>query len=208
MRLTIAVALMAGAGMFGSASAQIYKWTDSRGVTHYSDTPASSQAIAVGVAPPAPALLSLPYELAQAARKHPVTLYSTTGCAVCDHGRALLKARGIPFTEKTVTSDADEARLRDAGGDGSLPLLLVGRSKLVGFEAVAWQGALDAAAYPRRSMLPKAYRWQSASAADPVATAAAAAPVPAQAESAAAPSRRKDNTLQQERSALPPGFQF
>lgn len=199
MRLVAGLALALGMGWAGSAGAQIYKWTDSRGVVHYSDTPVNGQATAVGAPPPPPPSLALPYELAQAARKHPVTLYTTAACAPCDQGRALLKQRGVPFFEKTVASAADEARLKEAGSDGTLPLLLVGRSKLAGFEAVGWHGALDAATYPRRSMLPKAYRYQSASAADPVVMPAPVAE--------AAP-RRQEQPRQQERSDLPPGFQF
>lgn len=201
MRITVGLALLC---CFGSAGAQVYKWTDSKGVVHYSDTPVNSQATAIGAAPPPPPSLVLPYELAQAARKHPVTLYSAAGCTACDQGRALLKQRGVPFVEKTVGSDADEARLREAGSDGNLPLLLVGRNRLIGFEAAGWSTALDAAAYPRRSQLPKTWRYQVSSAADP---AVLPAPVAVTAEPAEAV-RRQEQSRKQQRSDLPPGFQF
>lgn len=203
MHFTAGLALLLSMGLASSTSAQIYKWTDSKGVVHYSDTPVTSKATAVGAAPPPPPSLALPYELAQAARKHPVTLYSAAGCAACDQGRALLKQRGVPFVEKLVASDADEAKLREAGSDGGLPLLLVGRTRLVGFEQGSWTTALNAAAYPRRSQLPKAYRYQVTSAADP-----AVVPAPVAAEPVEPAPRRQEQPRKQERSDLPPGFQF
>lgn len=203
MKPIVGLALLLGMGVASSgASAQLYKWTDSKGVVHYSDTPVSGKASAIGTAPAAPPSVALPYELAQAARKAPVTLYTAASCSACDQGRALLKTRGVPFVEKIVRSDADAARLKEAGSDGQLPLLVVGRSKVIGFQAEDWTAALNTAAYPRRSMLPKSYRYQSTSAADPMIVPASPPPT----ESAQARPRATDKP--RERSDLPPGFQF
>lgn len=203
--------LLAGA----AASAQIYKWVDAKGVTHYSDTPpASKQAEVKAYGGGRATLVQLPYELARAARTCPVTLYTVDKCKACDDGRALLKARGIPFSEKTVTTAADQEKLKEAGSDGQLPLLLVGRSKLLGFQADAWNGALTNAAYPARSMLPSRYRHP-----DPVAAApVAAGPSPemlareareaarlAEAEAAAA---REAEAREKNKSNTAPAFQF
>jgi glutaredoxin len=203
MKPIVGLALLLSISSITSASAQVYKWTDSKGVVHYSDTPVSSQSAVIGAGPAAPPSLALPYELAEAARKFPVTLYSASTCAACDQGRSLLKGRGVPFVEKTVASDADAAKLKEAGSNGQLPLLVVGRGKLVGFQAEDWHAALTAAAYPRRSMLPKNYRYQTTSAADPMVVPATPAAVAADARP-----RIKDRPKQQERSDLPPGFQF
>lgn len=156
----------------GSAQAQVYKWRDAKGVVHYGDQPPRGQPglarLPDAVADGAPA--ALPYELARAARNSPVTLYSTANCGACDAGRALLRQRGVPFAEKTVSSDADRQQLKEAGSDNHLPLLLVGRGKLVGFAAGAWNDALSAAAYPAQSMLPSGYRNRAAEEAAPAAT--------------------------------------
>lgn len=203
--------LLAGA----AASAQVYKWVDAKGVTHYSDTPpASKQAEVKAYGGKAATLVPLPYELARAARTAPVTLYTIDKCKACDDGRALLKARGIPFSEKTVTTVADRDKLKEAGSDGRLPLLLVGRSKLLGFQADAWNSALTNAAYPARSMLPSRYRQPDAVAAAPVA----AGPSPeileretreaarvAEAEAAAA---RDAEAREKKKSNTAPAFQF
>ena len=53
------------------ASAQVYKWKDAKGVTHFSDNPPASalNKSEVKTSPGADANPALPYELAQAARK-------------------------------------------------------------------------------------------------------------------------------------------
>lgn len=208
------IAALAGIALalcMAGAHAQVYKWKDAKGVTHYGDT-APRHARAVQLAQPAePARPdALPYEVARAARSSPVTLYTTAGCGACDAGRSLLRERGIPFAEKTVSSAADQQRLQEAGSDGKLPLLVVGRDKLVGFEAGAWNDALSAAAYPARSQLPLDYRNRAAEAAAvqpappgetaPPAESAAQDRLEAEAQAAARARRPPPN--------MPPDFQF
>src|SRR5690606_16244025 len=94
----------------------------------------------------------------QAAKNHPVTLYSGEKCDPCDDGRNFLKNRGIPFSEKTVTTNEDLARMKQATNESRLPVLMVGRGKQSGFEAGAWGTALNAAGYPASNKLPKTYR--------------------------------------------------
>jgi glutaredoxin len=150
------------------ASAQMFKWTDAKGVVHFSDRPpAEDIKVETKSFSGGGSDVALPYELARAARAHPVTLYTTTDCNVCDQGRALLKQRGIPFVEKTVLTSADQQKLKDAGGAGQLPLLVVGGARQVGFETTAWNDTLNHAAYPKRSMLPSTYRYPAVTAAAP-----------------------------------------
>lgn len=101
----------------------------------------------------------LPSELREAASKYPVTLYTTKSCAACDDGRQFLRERGIPFTEKSVTSTADIADFKKMTGNSLLlPLLSLGSTKLpAGFNATSWSNALDAAGYPKTNMLPQGY---------------------------------------------------
>ena len=47
---------------------------------------------------------ALPYELQQVATRFPVTLYTGTDCTPCNNARNLLVGRGIPFTERTITT--------------------------------------------------------------------------------------------------------
>lgn len=189
----------------GAASAQMYSWKDAKGVTHFSDQPPPANAVkaversGAGADSGGPAL---PYALNEAVRKNPVVLYTTGACEACDQGRALLRQRGVPFTEKTVNSNEDQQRLKAAGSDGQLPFLLVGSNKRVGFQLESWQEMLTAAAYPEQSRLPAGWRQPKA-----VAAAPAAAPAGALAREVAAV---KPETPPQKPPPVnaPPGFQF
>lgn len=100
----------------------------------------------------------LPYELRQVADRYPVTLYTSDNCAPCSSGRALLTSRGIPFSERTVTTPEDGDALQRLSGESSLPLLIIGGQKIKGFSDSEWSQFLDAAGYPKSSALPSGYR--------------------------------------------------
>lgn len=99
----------------------------------------------------------LPYEVRQAAARYPVTLYTTANCNTCSSGRALLMSRGIPFSEKTVTTGEDIEALKRMGAGNVLPLLTIGSQQLKGYGESEWTQFLDAAGYPRTSQLPAGY---------------------------------------------------
>lgn len=101
---------------------------------------------------------TLPYELRQVASKYSVTLYTSSNCAPCGSGRALLSNRGIPFTEKTVNTAEDVESLQRLSGDSSLPFLTIGSQQIKGFADAEWTQFLDAAGYPKSSVLPANYR--------------------------------------------------
>jgi glutaredoxin len=164
MKLKLVLLLLCAAG---AAQAQMYKWKDARGVTHYTDTPPPNGATAAPIKSSGAPSPSLPYELAEPAKARPVLLYTTSGCAACDEARSMLRARGIPFAEKTVNSNEDHAALKRAGSNGQLPLLLVGRGKTIGFEQVTWDTLLTDAGYPLTRMLPAGYQWPAPSPAAP-----------------------------------------
>lgn len=199
----------------GSASAQMYKWVDAAGKTHFTDTPPPSTAKAApikGGAPTAgPSTAGLPYALANAVKNFPVTLYTTASCGPCDAGRSFLRGRGIPFSEKTVSTSGDSERVKAAGGDGMLPLLVVGNSKSNGYEQGAWGSMLDLAQYPATKMLPASYQYPAAVAANPAAAAPQAAAQDSEAaERAQAAARAAEEARRkaQAPATAPPGFRF
>lgn len=190
-----------------SAHAQLYKWVGADGKVTYSDTPppktasrVETRSLTIGGASAA----DFPFELAEAIKNSPVTLYTSRNCIPCDDGRKLLSGRGVPFNEKTVNSNEDIAQFKQAGGDGQLPLLTIGRMRERGFEPGAWNSALSAAGYPETSKLPKTYR-------NPQAEAAAPAPKPATASQ-----EGSDRTVSSPGATelppaignAPPGFRF
>ncbi|WP_151447447.1 glutaredoxin family protein [Lacisediminimonas profundi] len=158
---TIALALLVLA-VPGTVSAQLYKWVGPDGKINYSDTPPPRDARNVETRPRAGEArgdVALPYALQQVAAAHPVTLYTMKNCAPCDAGRSLLASRGVPVTEKTITSNEDIAALRAiAGGNSQLPVLAVGRQRQQGYEPTAWNQLLTAAGYPAESRLPAGWR--------------------------------------------------
>ena len=201
--VTLGLALLlctAGAG------AQMFKWTDARGVVHFSDQPppaGSDRKVEQKAFGGSAGRGQLPYALAEAARKSPVVLYTTPACTACDQGRTMLQQRGIPFAEQTVVTNEDQAKLAEAGGAGQVPLLLVGGAKRIGFDAGSWTDALNDAAYPKQKMLPASYQNPLAESAAP-APAAAERPLARDAAPDAAPPRPKAPPP----SDTPPGFRF
>ncbi len=171
---------LVGMTLAGHAQAQLYRIVAPDGTVTYSDRPlttgaaplgkasATASAPAAGTASnsssPSTNTQSLPYPLRQATAKYPVVLYSGNSCTPCDGGRGLLQTRGIPFTERTITTREDVDALKRQMGDDSLPYLTVGNQKIKGFSSDEWQQYLDAAGYPTRSMLPVGYKNPPASA--------------------------------------------
>ncbi|HYF58931.1 MAG TPA: glutaredoxin family protein [Burkholderiaceae bacterium] len=157
--LALAAALIAATTPL-PATAQ-YKWVDAGGRTTYSDMPPPPGVAATALAPgarPAPRD-DVPPALAAAASRHPVTLYTTESCVPCQQARAHLDRRGIPYAERTVRTVADAELFKRAGfAELSFPALGVGRDRSVGFEAGEWDRSLDAAGYPKTSVLPPSYR--------------------------------------------------
>lgn len=190
-----------------AAQAQMYKWVGPDGKITYSDTPppkTAKQVEAKTLTTGSVNTSDFPFELAEAAKNSPVTLYTTKDCAPCDEGRKLLNTRGVPFKEKTVTSTEDIAQFRKVSSDGKLPVLTIGRNKENGFESANWNSALTSAGYPESSKLPKNYR-------NPEAEAAAPKPKAKEAEVAAstkttAPPQATD--LPPATGKAPPGFRF
>jgi hypothetical protein len=97
----------------------------------------------------------------------------------------LLTTRGVPFSERTITTNEDRASLQRLTGDTSLPLLTVGGQRIKGFSDVEWTQYLDAAGYPKTSALPATYR--NAPASPLVAVAAAVKPAEKPSAAAAEP---------------------
>ena len=154
---------LAAAAIVSSASAQ-YRWTDADGRTVYGDSPPRDarniQRIdARGASGEADALAALPFETRRAAQQFPVLLYTTGNCQPCESARELLRARGIPYGERTISTKEDIEQLEKLGLGRRLPVLTVGRQVQKEFETGAWHATLDAAGYPRAGQLPR--NWPS-----------------------------------------------
>ena len=163
---TLAIAMC----LCASAQAQtVYRIVGPDGKVTFSDKPPVTAeqgkvaATAAGASGSASSGGSLPFELRQVVSKYPVTLYSAPDCGPCSTGRSLLSSRGIPFSERSVTTADDVASLQRITGESSLPFLTIGSQRIKGFSDSEWNQYLDAAGYPRSSMLPSGYRNAAAS---------------------------------------------
>src|SRR5687768_6477499 len=101
--------VVAGLGRNDANAQQIYRFVGPDGRVTFSDKapldPAVKATKASAVSLPAGSgLEALPFDLRQTASRFPVTLYSGPTCTSCAAGRALLSSRGVPFTEKTVST--------------------------------------------------------------------------------------------------------
>lgn len=141
-----------------AAADQVYRYRDANGVVHYSDIAPpidarDTERKHMGDRPTDP---NLPYSLQMAKRNFPVTLYVADGCGSgCSQANAYLAKRGVPHAERNASEEeARKALLAATSGKAEVPVLIVGKSVLRGFEESAWANALDAAGYPRSSALP------------------------------------------------------
>lgn len=155
----------------------IYVTRGKSGSTAYTDQPsanAKTKALTGTSAASTPApLLALPFELRQLVNQYPVILYSASQCQPCDAGRALLLGRGVVFVEKTVNTVHDSQALQNLTGASALPLLSIGAQKITGYSKLEWTQFLDAAGYPKSSVLPSSYHQPAATPLTSVPPAAA-----------------------------------
>ncbi len=139
------------------ARADTYKWVDADGTVHYSDQPPppnarKSERTRFG---DKPGDVSMPYVLQQAVKNFPVTMFVYDCGDGCNGARTLLAKRGVPHTVKDPLAPDMREELRVlTGGEEVVPVLLVGRRVLRGFEEGQWNAALDAAGYPRTALVP------------------------------------------------------
>jgi glutaredoxin len=196
-RASALFAFLLAAALTAPAVAQ-YRWLDASGKVHYGDSPPRDardvRPLSLRAGPASTggeATTSLPYEVRRASERAPVVLYTSPECQPCASAAALLRERGVPFSERTVSSPDDLQELRRISGGLRLPYLTVGGQAQSGFEPDSWQALLDAAGYPKGSMLPRSYQWSAAQPLVPPAKPEAKAADAAAPSSAAAPSPAK-----------------
>ena len=150
---------------------------------------------------------ALPRHLRELQRQAPVVIYTGPQCNACDDGLRMLRERGIPYTQKSISSAQDVESFKAIDPSLQVPLLSVAGVQLPpGFNSASWGQALDAAGWPHRSELPPGYHFAPAR---PLTPAAASAP-PRGASSAAraAGSSAGPSVLPAPDPKAPPGFKF
>lgn len=193
-RIALVIATLSLGAALPAAAQGVYRIVGPDGRVTFSDQPPAASnaapAARAGAGGAATGGTALPFELRQVASRYPVVLYSGNDCAPCNSGRNLLNARGIPYTEKTVTTAEDIEALKRLAGEASLPFLTIGGQRLRGFSDAEWTQYLNAAGYPAQSALPSGYRRAAPSplvALTPAAPAGTPATAAADAQAPAAP---------------------
>jgi glutaredoxin len=166
-RNTLAFVLACTAALVAATGAQaqtVYRIVGADGKVTFSDKPPvnaeQGKIASTGIGAKTDSTgTALPFELRQVVNKYPVVLYTTAKCAPCDTGRSFLMSRGVPFSERTVSTPEDRDYLQRLTSDSSLPYLTIGSQRIKGMSDQEWTQYLDAAGYPQKSALPAAYRY-------------------------------------------------
>jgi glutaredoxin len=151
MKFIVLAAFLEVAAVLPAQAAQLYRWVDQDGRVVYTDKPPPTNArdtekMRVNTRADE---VPLPYEAKVAVKNFPVTLYVSDCGEPCDAARKLLEARGVPFTEKNGREASVQDELKKLIGAPEVPVLVVGRSPVKGWEPAMWTSALDAAGYPK-----------------------------------------------------------
>ncbi len=155
----------------GISSAEIYKWVDENGVTHYSDSPTrdiantaetenvaipSSNATSVD-SRPAPEntrkdnldnewfdFLKDSQEESVAARTPVVEIYETDWCGYCKKAKNFFRSRGIKFTTYDIDKDPQAARRMMTMTDRrAVPFVVINGKGIQGYSEQAYTLALQ-----------------------------------------------------------------
>lgn len=161
MKLAAFFCLLCMFAVYSAQSASLYRWVDAEGKVHYTEQPPPPSAAkkveekTIGTPPADDG--QLPYATRVAAKNFPVTLYNS-GCGdACTKAREHLTRRGVPFNEKDAGTPEVQAELKKLIGALEVPVLTVGTvTRLKGYEAGAWNAALDEAGYPKSAPFQRA----------------------------------------------------
>jgi glutaredoxin len=164
IRLAAAVVAAAFATALAAPASAQYRWIDANGKVNFGDQPPkdAKEVKPIGNKPAAGAgdsTSGMPFELRRAVERAPVVLYTTTDCQPCTPAVQLLRQRGIPYRERVVISQADLQEFERLTGSMRLPHITIGSQSQNGFNPEIWTTLLDAAGYPKGSMLPLSYQW-------------------------------------------------
>ncbi|APV50094.1 hypothetical protein BWI17_10600 [Betaproteobacteria bacterium GR16-43] len=131
------------------AGAQVFKWTDSQGKTHYGDKPPEDvkrQELRVPSksydGPPQiqdwAAIIRRPTKVASLQPNTAgITMFSATWCGPCKIAKAYLKEKGIAYRDVDIEGSEANAAEFDSYGGGPIPFFVAGPKSMRGFSPEA-----------------------------------------------------------------------
>ena len=155
----------------GISSAEIYKWVDENGVTHYSDSPTeditgsdvtendeiqSSDPVPAETAPSPDEnqkgtldsdffnFLDEAQEEEVAVNAPNVEIYETSWCVYCKKAKNFFRSRGIDFAAYDIEKDPQAARrMRSFTNRRAVPFVVINGQGISGYSVAAYEQALQ-----------------------------------------------------------------
>lgn len=134
-----------------TAAAEVYRWTDENGRTHFGDKPrGGAEEIKLEVRTVNTVTLEYleewKYKGEPARAPRGLVMYSTSWCGYCKKARRYFRSEGIAFTEKDIEeSAAAKKEYQRLGGNGGVPFLVKGRQTMHGFSVSGFKALLKRA---------------------------------------------------------------
>ncbi len=129
--------------------AEVYRWVDEEGRTHYTDTKPEQQAVETveekplntftHQAVPESSYYQPPPRRSTSTRGKTVEMYATQSCRFCKQARQYFAAQGIAYTEYDIERDANARRRFQALGGRGVPYIRVGNMFLQGFDPARFE---------------------------------------------------------------------
>ena len=117
--------------------ADIYKWVDENGKTHYSDKmPESGKANLVETR-----VNTIEGISQDEIDSKKVVMYATSWCGYCRKARNYFKKNAIPFTEYDIEKDSAAKRRYDAFNGSGIPVIFIGKKRINGFSQEKFESA-------------------------------------------------------------------
>jgi glutaredoxin len=165
--LTIILLLVAVHMSALQAEAVMYKWVDSNGVVHFSDTPPASQQEmetrdtsqyrepepkpastkpkkVTQTAPAKPDRKQMPRTKKASVRSNnKVEIFTTSWCGYCKKAIALLNAHGIKYKQHDIEKEPQaRKKMKALGGRGGVPFAIINDQKIYGFSEDTYKRVL------------------------------------------------------------------
>ena len=129
------------------AEAKVYKWTDPKGVLHFSDKPPPQDRVELVRVPATNSFRAAPVaepsvvraEARRPAKAKSVVMFSAEWCGYCRKARRFFQANGVAFRERDIEKEPAARREYERLGGAGVPLILVGDRRLTGFSEASFR---------------------------------------------------------------------
>ena len=118
--------------------ADVYKWTDEKGLIHYSDKKPENQEV-VEVGGGISTYESVSYDTSSVDAGKNVVIFSTSWCGTCKKAKTYMRRQGIPFTEYDIEKSSRAKSIYKQLDATGVPVILVGKERMNGFSEAGFK---------------------------------------------------------------------